>query len=175
MGMVDEACLPSNVYYPRTSDYTLYLEVHVCWSEHSDLSFIYGFMSLNYGLSTMTSTTCRLQRRPLWQPSWIWEQNNFSNSESLWCYDASHQVLIQSDLQFQRRCHLKHFKTVVMRPSWILEQNKIQLNMTYGLGDVIWRISRWPPWGPSWILERNDFSNSESLCHVCTYLVRDKT
>ena len=32
-------------------------------------------------------------------------------------------------------------------------------------GDVVWRISRWPPWWwPSWILEWNDFSNSESLC-----------
>ena len=26
-------------------------------------------------------------------------------------------------------------------------------------------ISRWPPWRPSLILERNDFSISESLCH----------
>ena len=42
---------------------------------------------------------------------------------------------------------------------------KFQLNLTYGLGDVVWRISIWPPWRPSWILEWNDFSNSESLCH----------
>ena len=43
---------------------------------------------------------------------------------------------------------------------------KFLLNLTYGLGgDVVWRISRWPPWRPSWISERNDFSNSESLCH----------
>ena len=57
MGMVGEACLPSNAYYPRTLDYTLYSGVHVCWSEHSDSSFIYGFMSLDYGLGTMTATT----------------------------------------------------------------------------------------------------------------------
>ena len=39
---------------------------------------------------------------------------------------------------------------------------KFQLNRTYGLGgDVVWRISRWP----SWISERNDLNNSESLCH----------
>ena len=56
MGMVGEACLPSNAYYPRTPDYTLYSGVHVCWSEHSD-SFVYGFMSLDYGLGTMTTTT----------------------------------------------------------------------------------------------------------------------
>ena len=42
---------------------------------------------------------------------------------------------------------------------------KFRLNLTYGLGDVVWRITRWPPWRPSWIPERNDFSNSESLCH----------
>ena len=52
-----EACLPSNAYYPRTPDYTLYSGVHVCWSEHSDSSFFYGFMSLDYGLGTMTATT----------------------------------------------------------------------------------------------------------------------
>ena len=41
----------------RTPDYTLYSGVHVCWSEHSDSSFVYGFMSLDYGLGTMTATT----------------------------------------------------------------------------------------------------------------------
>ena len=45
----------SNVYYPRTLDYTLYSGVHVCWSEHSDSSFIYGFMSLDYNFCTMTT------------------------------------------------------------------------------------------------------------------------
>ena len=55
--MADEACLPSNAYYPRTPDYTIHSGVHVCWSEHSDSSFVYGFMSLDYGLGTMTATT----------------------------------------------------------------------------------------------------------------------
>ena len=57
MGKVGEACLPSNAYYPRTPDYTLCTEVHVCWSEHSDSSFVYGFMSLDYGFGTMAATT----------------------------------------------------------------------------------------------------------------------
>ena len=35
MGMVGEAYLPSNAYYPRMPDYTLYSWIHVCWSEHS--------------------------------------------------------------------------------------------------------------------------------------------
>ena len=55
--MVGEACLPSNAYYSRTPDYTFYSGVHICWSEQSDSSFVYGFMSLDYGLGTMTATT----------------------------------------------------------------------------------------------------------------------
>ena len=35
---------------------------------------------------------------------WISERNNFSNSESLHCSDASHQVSAQSNLQFGRCC-----------------------------------------------------------------------
>ena len=57
--MVGEACLPSNAYYPRTPDYTLCSGVHVCWSEHSDSSFVYGIMILDYGFGTMTATTFR--------------------------------------------------------------------------------------------------------------------
>ena len=58
--MVGEARLPNNAYYPRTPDYTLYFGVHVCWFEHFDSSFVYGFMSLDYGLGTMTATTFKL-------------------------------------------------------------------------------------------------------------------
>ena len=57
MGMVGEACLPSNAYYLRTPDYTLCSGVYVCWSEHSDSSFVYGFKILDYGFGTMTTTT----------------------------------------------------------------------------------------------------------------------
>ena len=57
--MVGEACLPSNAYYPRSPDYTLCSGVHVCWSEHSDSSFVYGFMILDYGFGTMTATTVK--------------------------------------------------------------------------------------------------------------------
>ena len=60
MGMVGEACLPSNAYSPRTPDYTFYSGVHVCWSEHSDSSFVYGFISLDFGLGTTTAATLKL-------------------------------------------------------------------------------------------------------------------
>ena len=43
---------------------------------------------------------------------------------------------------------------------------KFQLNLTYRSGaDVVSGFSRWPPWWPSWILERNEFSNSKSPSH----------
>ena len=58
--MAGEACLPSNAYYPP--DYTLYSGVHVCWSGHSDSSVVYGFMSLDYGLGTMTTTTTAVNK-----------------------------------------------------------------------------------------------------------------
>ena len=69
------------------------------------------------------------------RPSCILEWNDSSNSEPLCRPDASHEASAQS---------------------------------AYGSGDVAWKLSRWPLWWsswsrPSWISERNDFSNSVSL------------
>ena len=75
MGMVGEACLPSNAYYPRTPDYTFYSGIHVCWSEHSDSSFVYGFMSLDYGLGTMTATTYYSNLKKTCVNSWLFRRN----------------------------------------------------------------------------------------------------
>ena len=47
-------CLRSNAYYPRTPDNAYYSGVHLCWSGHSDSSFVYEFMSLDYGCSSDT-------------------------------------------------------------------------------------------------------------------------
>ena len=45
-----------------------------------------------------------------------------------------------------------------------MSPTKFRLNPTYCSGaDVVWLFPRWPPWRPSWILERNDFNYSESL------------
>ena len=71
--MVGEACLPSNAYYPRTPDYTLCSGVHVCWSEHSDSSFVYGFMILNYGFGTMTATTYLSDKATVF----VWEKSYY--------------------------------------------------------------------------------------------------
>ena len=64
-----------------------------------------------------------------------------------------------SHLKYQNRMILAilNFYNALMPPI------KFWLNLTNGLGDVVLGISRWPPWWPSWILEWNDFSNSESL------------
>ena len=106
----------------------------------------------------------RISRRPPWWPSWISEQNDFSNSESLCHCDASHQVLAQSDLQVGRRCHLKNFKRATGHLGYrnrtilailhlcvtVMPPIKFWLNPNYGSGgDVVWRISRRPPWQPS--------------------------
>ena len=96
-------------------------------------------------------------------------RNCFSNASHLFWLNPTYIV------RFGRRCRLKNFKM-----ARISEENdfsnskslyspkapiKFQLNLTYCLGlNVVWRISRWPPWWPSWISERNNYSNSESLC-----------
>ena len=135
------------------------------------------WLNLTYGLGG--DVVWRISRWPPWQPSLISEWNDFSNFESLCHCDGSHQVLAQSDLQFGRRCHLKNFKMAVLDIGMILAilnlcvtvmpPIKFLLNPTYVLGgDVLWTISRWLPWWPSWISEQNDFSNFESLCHCDT-------
>ena len=107
------------------------------------------------------------------ETEWFWQ---FWISLRLRC---PHQVSARSDLWFGR-CRLKNFKMAPMaghlgyRNGTILSilnlcvtvmlPFKFWLNPTYGLGgDVVWRVSRWPPW-PSWLSDRNGFSNSESLC-----------
>ena len=86
------------------------------------------WLSLTY--HSVADVAWRFSRWPPWRfgwrcrrPSWISEWNDFSNSESLRCYDASYQVIAQSDLQFGRRCLLKFSKWLTWQPSWISEWN----------------------------------------------------
>ena len=118
-----------------------------------------------------------------WRLSWLTEWNDFSNSESLCPCDASHQVLAQSNKvweeksfgEFQDGHHGSHLGyqnqmilAILNLYNTPMPHIKFRLNLTYGLGgDVVWRISRWPLWRPSWISEQNDFSNSESLSLWC--------
>ena len=96
---------------------------------------------------------------------------------------ASHQVLVQSDLPFGSRWGLKIFKLATLGAISdnirrmilailnlyvvLMPPIKFGLNPDYGLGeDVIWRISRWPPWWPAWMSEWNKFRSSESPCFL---------
>ena len=51
--------------------YTLCSGVHVCWSEHSDSSFVYGFMILDYGFGTMTATTYQIDWTGRFGSCWL--------------------------------------------------------------------------------------------------------
>ena len=85
----------------------------------------------------------RVSRWPSWQPFWILELNNYSNSESLCPSNASHQVSAQSDLWFGRSMAaiwddlgyrngtilaILNLYVATMHPT------KFQLNPTYGSG-----------------------------------------
>ena len=75
-----------------------------------------------FGLNTTylsIEVVWRFSRWPPWLPSWISERNVLSSSESLCCYNASHQVSAQSDLRFGEDIVWR----VSRQPSWILEQN----------------------------------------------------
>ena len=85
MGMVGEACLPSNAYYPRTPDFTLYSGVHSVGLNILILSFVYGFMSLNYGLGTMTTTTI---------VSLFW-----TGSKMKWCFYRISKLMLSTLIQ----------------------------------------------------------------------------
>ena len=92
----------------------------------------------------------------------------------LWCLWSSFGS-IRQDLWvviWRIGCHLGYREGMVLA---ILNLNiapmppiKFLHNLTYGFGgDVVWIISIWPPWRPSWISEQNNFSNSESLLLWC--------
>ena len=87
------------------------------------------------------------------------EKNNFSNSESLCCSNASHQVSIQSDLQFwvemsfedfqdgRHEGHLGYpnrmFLSILSLHVAPMPPTKLGLNLTKGSGaDVVPRFSR---------------------------------
>ena len=119
MGMVGEACFPSKAYYPRTPDYTFYSWVHVCWSEHSDSSFVYGFMSLDYGLGSLTATTqptsCNSYQ------SWLGYKLSIQSAAQYLCYIMSFYNEVCSkeySIYFQFKVHEIWMYTYPF-PRWI--------------------------------------------------------
>ena len=66
----------------------------------------------------------------------ILERDNFSNSESLCCSDASYQVSAQSDLRFG---NLRWNGTILAILNFYvvaIPTIKFRLNLTYGLGEI---------------------------------------
>ena len=78
-------------------------------------------LNMTYGFEG--DVVWRISRWPKRWPFWISEQNDSSNSESVCHWDASHQVLAQSDLRFWRRGRLKNFKMAAMVAILDIKQN----------------------------------------------------
>ena len=99
----------------------------------------------------------RFSKWPPWRPAWILEWNCISNSESS-CYShVSHHL--------DSNYHFGYLSGTISAILYLhvssMPPIKLQLKITFGLGDFVWRISRWPQ---SWISERKYVSNSESSC-----------
>ena len=91
--------------------------------------------------------------------------------------NASYQVLSQLTFQFRRRsengCHGGHLGFLMGTILAILDlqvtlmlPTKFKVNKQFGSGEEVKnRFSRWQPWRPSWISNRNNFSHFCSISH----------
>ena len=129
-------------------------------------------LNLTYGFGG--DIIWRISRWLPWRPSLILERNNFCNSKSLslWCFPSSFssiQLTVWEEMwfeEFQDGCHGYQNATLNLYVA-PMPPIKFQHNLTYGFGgDIVWRITRWPTWQPSWLSEQNNFCNSESLTTV---------
>ena len=116
------------------------------------------------------------------RPSWISNRNDFSHFWSISHPDASYQVSSQLVFGFRSRSEKKDFQDghhgghLGFPISWILAifvlqvtlilPTKFGVNWPFGSGNEVknW-FSRWRPWQPSWISDRNDFSYFWSTSH----------
>ena len=104
----------------------------------------------------------RFSRWPLWRPSWILKQillailNLYCALMPPICSIKLSAVAAILDIRTEILAVL-NLHVSPMPPT------KFQLNPTYhSEADVVSIFSRLPPWRPSWILERNNCSNSKS-------------
>ena len=139
---------------------------------------------LNPTYHSKADVVSRFLSWPPWRPSWTLERNEFSISKSPCHPNAFHQVWANPSgaewfEDFQAGHHggaLGYWNETILAIlnlyTALMPPIKFQFNPTYGLnrlgGDVVLRFSRWPIWLPSWILEQNDFSNSNSPCGLNT-------
>ena len=127
---------------------------------------------LNLTYHSGADVVSTFSRWPQWQPSWILERNEFSNSKSPLPSPHPHpqclppslgsirlmvheQMWLENIQEAHRSGHLVYYKETILA---ILN---LYVALTYSLGgDIVRRFSRQLPWWPSWILERKDFRNS---------------
>ena len=92
-----------------------------------------------------------------------------------WCFPSSFGstwLTVWEEMwfeEFQDGDHLWHWKRRILAVlnfhNTPVPPIMFKVNQTYpSVADVIWRFSRWLPWWPSWILERNHFCNFKSPC-----------
>ena len=105
-----------------------------------------------------------------WQASWIYDQIDFSYFLPISQPDASYQVSSQQafsvqekkqKIDFQDGCHLG-FPIGMILASFDLQiitmfSTKFRVNWPFSSKEAKNRFSRWPPWWPSWISNREDF------------------
>ena len=123
----------------------------------------------------------RVTRLPPWPPSWILEPNDLAI--------LNLHVILMPPIKFQLNLtyglgdmvwrisrgppwpgHLGYWNRTILAilnfHNTPMPPIKFKLNQTYrSEADVIWRLSRWLPWWPSWISEQYHFSNSKSPCY----------
>ena len=113
----------------------------------------------------------RFSRRLPWRTSWISERKILVilNLNVALMPPVKFQLNPTCSLggEFRDGVHFGYQNELVILNLYVspMPPAKFRLTLTYHAGaDVVWRFSRWPPWWPSWISKRKDFSNSESLC-----------
>ena len=83
--------------------------------------------------------------------------------EQIWFQDFRDAAFLDSQIEWFKQCWIS-------MKLWCFSSSFGSIQPVR-LGDVIWRISRWPLWRPSWISDQNNFSNSESLHHSDIWLM----
>ena len=117
-----------------------------------------------------------------WQPSWISDRHDFSYffiNKSPRCFLASLvsiDLLVQEKkrkINFQDGGHGSHLGFPIGTILAIFDlqvtpmlPSKFGVDWPFGSGEETKiRFSRWPPWWPSWISDRHDFSYFWSTSH----------
>ena len=123
----------------------------------------------------------RFSRWPPWQPSWIPDRNDLIYFGSISHPDAAYQFQVnwpfgsgeKAKIDFQDGRNSGHlgFQIGMILAIFDLQvtqmlPTKFQVSLPFGSREEAKnRFSRWPPWQPSWIPDRNDLIYFGSISH----------